>query len=111
MTATEGPHFGRLKEPANQPNNGLRFPGSHNGDPGHAATPLVGQIAALSRHTVLFGRDSLPTAVNLGSSDSDSFVYDNNTNRMTQYTFSVNGQSVVGNLGSNPSSVPFTVLN
>lgn len=41
---------------------------------------------------------SLPTAVNLGSSDSDSFSYDPNTNRMTQYSFNVNGQSVVGGL-------------
>lgn len=41
---------------------------------------------------------SLPTAVNLGSSDSDSFAYDSNTNRMTRYQFSLNSQSVVGNL-------------
>jgi len=37
---------------------------------------------------------SLPTAVDLGSSDSDSFTYDPNTNRMTRYSFNVNGQSV-----------------
>jgi RHS repeat-associated protein len=41
---------------------------------------------------------SLPTAVNLGSSDSDSFSYDPNTNRMTKYSLDVNSQSVVGNL-------------
>jgi RHS repeat-associated protein len=41
---------------------------------------------------------SLPTAVDLGSSDSDSFSYDPNTNRMTEYSFNVNNQSVVGNL-------------
>lgn len=41
---------------------------------------------------------SLPTAVTLGSSDSDSFSYDANTNRPTQYTFNINGQSVIGNL-------------
>lgn len=41
---------------------------------------------------------SLPTQVNLGSSDSDSYTFDPNTNRMTQYKFSVNGQSVVGTL-------------
>ncbi|HXQ27062.1 MAG TPA: RHS repeat-associated core domain-containing protein [Candidatus Acidoferrales bacterium] len=41
---------------------------------------------------------SLPTAVNLGSSDGDSFGYDSNTNRMTQYSFNVNSQSVVGSL-------------
>ena len=40
--------------------------------------------------------------INLGSSDSDSFTYDTNTDRMTQYKFSVNGQSVVGQLTWNP---------
>jgi RHS repeat-associated protein len=45
---------------------------------------------------------SLPTQVNLGSSDSDSFTYDPNSNRMTKYTFAVNGQSVVGSLTWNP---------
>jgi RHS repeat-associated protein len=40
----------------------------------------------------------LPTAVTFGSSDSDSFQYDPNTDRMTQYKFNVNGQSVIGNL-------------
>ncbi len=44
---------------------------------------------------------SLPTAVNLGSSDTDSFGYDSNTNRMTSYQFNVNGQSLVGSLGWN----------
>ena len=39
------------------------------------------------------------TQVNLGSSDSDSFTYDPNTNRMTQYEFTVNSQSVTGPLG------------
>lgn len=41
---------------------------------------------------------NLPTAVTLGSSDSDSFNYDANTNRPTQYKFNINGQSVIGNL-------------
>jgi RHS repeat-associated protein len=41
---------------------------------------------------------SLPTQVTLGSSDSDSFTYDPNTNRMTQYEFTVDAQSVVGKL-------------
>ena len=45
---------------------------------------------------------SLPTQVNLGSSDSDSYTFDPNTNRMTQYKFSVNSQSVVGTLTWNP---------
>jgi RHS repeat-associated protein len=41
---------------------------------------------------------SLPTQMNLGSSDSDSFTFDPNSNRMTKYTFAVNGQSIVGSL-------------
>ena len=43
-----------------------------------------------------------PTQVNFGSSDSDSFTYDQNTDRMTQYKFNVNGQSVVGAPTWNP---------
>jgi RHS repeat-associated protein len=38
----------------------------------------------------------LPTQINLGSSDSDAYTFDPNSNRMTKYTFAVNGQSVVG---------------
>jgi RHS repeat-associated protein len=41
---------------------------------------------------------SLPTQINLGSSDSDTFTYDPNTDRATQYKFNVNGQSVTGTL-------------
>jgi RHS repeat-associated protein len=44
---------------------------------------------------------SLPTAVNFASGDSDTFTYDPNTNRMTQYSFNVNGSSVVGTPGWN----------
>jgi len=47
---------------------------------------------------------SQPTQVNLGSSDSDSFSYDSNTGRMTQYKYNVNTQSVIGNLGWNANS-------
>jgi RHS repeat-associated protein len=36
------------------------------------------------------------TQVNLGSSDSDTFTYDPNTDRMTEYEFTVNSQSVTG---------------
>lgn len=39
-----------------------------------------------------------PTQVSFGSLDSDNFSYDSNTDRMTQYKFNVNGQSVIGNL-------------
>jgi hypothetical protein len=45
---------------------------------------------------------SLPTQINLGSTDSDSFTYDPNTNRISQFKFSVNGKSVVGSLTWNP---------
>jgi RHS repeat-associated protein len=48
--------------------------------------------------TTSYNPASEPTAVNFGSSDSDSFTYDTNSDRMTKYTFSVNSQSVVGTL-------------
>lgn len=41
-----------------------------------------------------------PTQVNFGSGDSDSYTYDANF-RMTQYTFNVGAQSVVGSLAWN----------
>lgn len=44
---------------------------------------------------------SQPTIVTFASLDSDSFTYDPNTGRMTQYKYNVNGQSVTGNLGWN----------
>lgn len=44
---------------------------------------------------------SLATQVTFGSSDSDSFTYDPNSNRMKTYTFDVNGQSVAGTLNWN----------
>jgi RHS repeat-associated protein len=36
------------------------------------------------------------TGVTLGSLDSDTYQYDPNTGRMTQYSFNVNGSSVIG---------------
>ena len=52
--------------------------------------------------STLYNYASQPTQVNLGySGDSDSYSYDANTNRMTQYKFNVNGQSVTGNLSWN----------
>lgn len=44
---------------------------------------------------------SLPTAMTFGSSDSDSFAYDPNTNRTTQYKFTLNTTSLTGALGWN----------
>jgi RHS repeat-associated protein len=46
----------------------------------------------------------LPTQITLGSLDTDSATYDPNTNRMTQYKFTVNGQSVAGLLTWNAIS-------
>jgi hypothetical protein len=39
---------------------------------------------------------SLPTQLTYASADTDNFTYDPNTNRMTQYKYTVNGQSVIG---------------
>ena len=49
-------------------------------------------------NSTLYNSASQPTQVNLGSGDSDTFQYDPNSGRMTQYKFSINGQSVIGNL-------------
>jgi RHS repeat-associated protein len=48
-----------------------------------------------------FNSASLPTAVTYGSGDGDSFSYDSNTNRMTQYKFTVNSSSFIGALAWN----------
>jgi RHS repeat-associated protein len=42
----------------------------------------------------------------LGSNDSDSFTYDANTGRVTQFQFSVNSQSLTGTIGWNPLGTP-----
>ena len=49
---------------------------------------------------------SLPTAISLGSGsgDKDSYQYDPNTNRMTQYQFTVNGTSLTANVAWNANS-------
>ena len=65
-----------------------------------------GQNPLTSTNYNLFGE---PTAVNFGSLDSDSFQYDSNTGRMTQYNFSVNGRSDVGNLGWNTNGTLATL--
>jgi RHS repeat-associated protein len=46
----------------------------------------------------LFNSASLPTSMTYGSADADSYSYDSNTNRLTQYQFAVNGQSFIGAL-------------
>jgi RHS repeat-associated protein len=50
---------------------------------------------------VSYNTDGQVTGVTFGSGDSDSYLFDPNTGRMTKYTFSVNGQSMVGTLGWN----------
>jgi RHS repeat-associated protein len=52
----------------------------------------------------VFNNGNLPTSVTFGSADSDSFTYDANTGRMTQYKFTINGQSLAGNLTWNANS-------
>jgi RHS repeat-associated protein len=49
------------------------------------------------------------TAVNFGSADSDSFSYDMNTGRLTQYNFNVNGKTVTGNVGWNANGTLATL--
>jgi RHS repeat-associated protein len=44
-----------------------------------------------------------------GSGDSDSYTYDPNTGRMTQYQFNVNGQSLVGKPGWNANGTMATL--
>lgn len=43
------------------------------------------------------------TGVTLGSGDSDTYTYDANTGRMTQYQFAINGSNVTGALTWNPN--------
>jgi RHS repeat-associated protein len=68
----------------------------------------ISTVSAVSGQTPLvtgttYTPASLPTAINLGSGsgDTDAFTYDSNTNRMTQYKFTVNNTSLTGALGWN----------
>jgi RHS repeat-associated protein len=49
-----------------------------------------------------YNYSSEPTQITFGSSDFDSYTYDPNTNRVTQYEFNVDGQTVIGNPAWNP---------
>lgn len=51
----------------------------------------------------VFNAANLPTSITYGSTDTDAFSYDSNTNRITQYQFTVNGQSLTGALTWNPN--------
>jgi RHS repeat-associated protein len=55
---------------------------------------------------VLYNSAQLPTTVNFGSGDSDTFTYDPNTMRMTQYKFTVGAtpQSLTGTLTWNANA-------
>ena len=66
-----------------------------------ASTSVTGYQNPLT--SVSYNVYSEPTALNLGSGDSDSYTYDPNTGRMTQYKFTVTGSSLVGNLQWNPN--------
>jgi len=62
---------------------------------GYSVTANSGQNPVQS---TLYNVFEEPTSVTFGSADADSFMYDPNTGRVTQYKFTVNGQSVFGNL-------------
>jgi RHS repeat-associated protein len=74
----------------------------------------VTQVTASSGQNPVIGTNynlsTLPTQVNFGSGDSDIFAYDSNTLRMTQYQFSVNGQSAAGVLTWNANSTLQTLV-
>jgi RHS repeat-associated protein len=65
----------------------------------YSASAASGQNPLTS---ISYNTASLPTQVSLGSSDSDSYTFDPSSNRVTQYKFSVNGQSVIGAVTWNP---------
>lgn len=51
-----------------------------------------------------YNASSQPTQVTFSSGDSDSYIYDSQTNRMTQYKFNLPNQSVTGNLTWNANA-------
>jgi RHS repeat-associated protein len=52
---------------------------------------------------------SLPTSMTLGSTDSDTFTFDTNTDRLTKFQFTVNNQTLTGTLGWNQVGTPATL--
>src|ERR1700722_349688 len=66
-------------------------------------TASAGQNPVLSTQ---YSTASLPPNMTLGSNDSDSFKFDPNTNRMTQFQFNVNSQSLTGVIGWNDLGTP-----
>jgi RHS repeat-associated protein len=67
----------------------------------NSASASSGQNPVTSTLYNVFGQ---PYQVNFGSLDSDSFGYDSNTGRMTQYQFNVNSQALVGTLTWNANA-------
>jgi RHS repeat-associated protein len=58
----------------------------------------------------VYNNASLPTSLTFGSADTDAFTYDPSTNRMTQYKFNVNAQSLTGVLTWNANGT-LKILN
>jgi RHS repeat-associated protein len=56
--------------------------------------------------STLYNTASFPTSMTLGSSDSDSFTFDQKTNRMLQFSFAINNQTLTGTIGWNPIGTP-----
>jgi RHS repeat-associated protein len=69
-----------------------------------SASAVTGQVNQNPLTATIYNSASQPTTVTLGSGDSDAFTYDPNTLRLTQYQFSVNGESFIGKLGWNANS-------
>ena len=59
--------------------------------------------------SVSYNTASQITGITFGSTDTDTFAYDGNTNRMTKYTFTVNGSSDVGTLTWNTNGTLATL--
>jgi RHS repeat-associated protein len=57
----------------------------------------------------LYNAASQVTSLTYGSGDSDTYQYDSNTGRMTQYSFNVNGSSVVGKPAWNSNGTLLTL--
>jgi RHS repeat-associated protein len=57
----------------------------------------------------LYNAASQVTSLTYGSADSDTYQYDPNTGRMTQYSFNVNGSSVIGKPAWNSNGTLLTL--
>jgi hypothetical protein len=62
---------------------------------GYTVTASSGQNPVTS---TLYNAADKPTSVTFGSADSDTFTYNPNTGRTTEYEFSINGETLTGNL-------------